>query len=67
MSRIIVPEPVLEQLEQVRQDGGTNMVSRHGVQQVASELDLYELVLFCEDHRRDWAKVLRRFGEWLSD
>lgn len=59
-----IPEIVLHQLEKVRASGQANMVSRREVMGVANDRDLSDLVVFAEEHRRDWMNVLRVFGEW---
>lgn len=48
---IAVPAGVTKQLEAVRETGRTNMADINGVQQVANEMELYALVVWCEDVR----------------
>ena len=56
--RIKVPKKVLEGIEIVRNTGRTNMLDFNAVQVIANELDLYETVIWMEDHKRDWSKVV---------
>ena len=55
---------VLDQLERVRASGQANMVSRREVMRVANHCGHSELVVFAEEHKRDWMDVLQVFGEW---
>lgn len=48
---IMVPIGVADQLEAVRETGRTNMADINGVQQVASDMNLYKLVIWCEESR----------------
>ncbi len=43
---------IIDELEQVRDTGEVNMMDRRGVQSVANELGLFNLVCFIEDHSR---------------
>jgi hypothetical protein len=63
---LVIETEIFEQLEQVRQDGGTNMMDRQGVQVIANEMSLYALVVYAEDARHTWGTVLRQFGEWIE-
>lgn len=62
------PDPeILDQLETVRSDGRANMMSIHEVQSVANDLELYDLVVYCQDviqmrqseRARTWMTMLR--------
>ena len=46
-------EAILLALEQVRDSGVTNMLNIREVQRCAYELELYDLVTWLEDNRRD--------------
>lgn len=46
---IVIPQSILLQLQQVRDDGGTNMFDRNGVQRIAYDLDCYALVEWIEE------------------
>lgn len=56
-----------EELEQIRKEGRTNMMDRSGVQVEANRLEFYALVIFIEDNKRQYAEILRQFGEWLHN
>lgn len=49
-AEVEIPRAILLQLQQVRDDGRTNMLDRNGVQWVANDLDCYDLV--------EWIEVL---------
>ena len=71
---IYTEEEVTEQLAKVREDGRANMVDMRAVQSVASLLDCYQLVVFCQDllelrqseRAKEWMLALDRLGEHLS-
>ena len=52
MAKVINDNGLFEQLEAVRDTGEANMLDRRGVQQVANELGLSELIIFVEDAER---------------
>lgn len=47
-------EKVKEQILAIRDTGLTNMFDVNTVQQLAYERDFYELVLYLEDHRKEY-------------
>lgn len=51
-------EKVKEQILAIRDTGLTNMFDINTVQQLAYERDFYELVLYLEDHRKEYANFI---------
>lgn len=51
-------EKIKEQILAVRVTGRTNMFDTNMVQVIANEMKFYELVIFIEEHRRDYAKLI---------
>ena len=51
-------EKVKEQILAIRDTGLTNMFDVTAVQRLAYERDFYDLVLYREDHRSEYAKFI---------
>lgn len=51
-------EKVKEQILAIRDTGLTNMFDVNTVQQLAYERDFYELVLYLEDHRKEYVNFI---------
>lgn len=51
-------EMVKEQVLAIRDTGLTNMFDVNMVQRLAYERDLYELVLYLEDHRKEYVNFI---------
>ena len=51
-------EKIKEQILAIRDTGLTNMFNVTAVQRLAYERDFYELVLFLEDHRKEYVKFI---------
>ena len=51
-------EKVKEQILAIRDTGLTNMFDVNTVQQMAYERDFYELVLYLEDHRKEYVNFI---------
>ncbi len=51
-------EKVKEQILAIRDTGLTNMFDINTVQQLAYERDFYELVLYLEDHRKEYSNFI---------
>ncbi|MCH4190889.1 MAG: DUF5049 domain-containing protein [Butyrivibrio sp.] len=49
---------VREQILTIRDSGLTNMFDVNMVQRLAYERDYYELVLWLEDHRKEYARFI---------
>lgn len=49
MARDLIPEEIQEQILLVRDTGEVNMFDWRGVQRVANDYDLYELVNYLEE------------------
>jgi len=58
VDKVRLPVSVTEQLEEVRQDGRCNMLDRIGVQFIADDLGHYELVVWIEDHQREYGRMI---------
>lgn len=48
-------DKIREQIMSVRASGKTNMLSVNGVQYYANEMGFYELVVYLENHRDEYA------------
>lgn len=51
-------EKIKEQILIVRDTGRTNMFDTTAVQRIAYELDLFELVLFIEEHKKEYVHFI---------
>ena len=51
-------EKIKEQILAIRDTGLTNMFDVNTVQQLAYERDFYELVLYLEDHRKEYVNFI---------
>ena len=51
-------ETIKKQILAIRDTGLTNMFDVTAVQRLANERDFYELVLYLEDHRSEYAKFI---------
>ena len=51
---IVVSEAVADGIKEVRNTGKTNMMEWRRVQRIADELELYELVVWLQDHQEDY-------------
>jgi hypothetical protein len=51
-------EKIKEQILAIRDTGLTNMFDVNTVQQQAYERDFYELVLYLEDHRKEYVNFI---------
>lgn len=49
---------IKEQILSIRNTGLTNMFDIHHVQRIAHEMNFYELVIFIEEHRDEYAKFI---------
>jgi len=49
---------ITEQILLVRSTGRTNMFDLPAVQWIANEMQLYELVIFIEEHPRDYVRFI---------
>ena len=58
MGGIEMPEKVREQIIAVCETGETNMFDTRMVQVIANRLGFYELVIFIEEHRSEYAKFI---------
>jgi hypothetical protein len=51
-------EKVKEQILKVRNTGKTNMFDVSMVQRIAFEMDMYDLVNYIEDHRKEYVHFI---------
>lgn len=51
-------EKIKEQILTVRATGITNMFDVHAVQRIANEMNFYELVIFIEEHRKEYVQFI---------
>lgn len=51
-------EKIRQQILAVRATGRTNMFDIHVVQRIAHEMQLYELVIFLEEHRSEYVHFI---------
>lgn len=51
-------ETVKEQILKIRDTGGTNMLDTRMVQHIADREGYYELVLYLENHRENYARFI---------
>jgi len=56
--KVKAPRAVIDGIETVRQTGRTNMMDRRMVQVIANELELWEVVIWLEDHPKDYGRGL---------
>ena len=56
-------EKIREQILAVRDTGETNMLDSRAVQVIANRLGFYELVVFIEENRREYARFIMTGGE----
>ena len=55
-------ETVRKQIMAVRDSGETNMLDTDVVQIVADRMGFYELVIYLEEHRREYASFIIKIG-----
>lgn len=51
-------EKIREQIMAVRDTGRANMLDTRLVQVIANEMGFYELVIYIEDHRKEYAHFI---------
>jgi hypothetical protein len=51
-------EKIKEQILEIRDSGLTNMFDTTAVQRIAYERDFYDLVLFIEEHKKEYAEFI---------
>ena len=51
-------DKVMEQILAIRESGVSNMLDTLRVQQEANRLGYYELVVFIEEHRKEYARFI---------
>lgn len=56
-------EKIREQILAVRDTGEANMLDSHAVQVIADRLGFFELVVFIQENRREYARFIITGGE----
>ena len=51
-------ETVMKQILAIRDTGLTNMFDVRAVQRIANDMEFYELVVYLEEHRREYAHFI---------
>ena len=51
-------ETVKKQILDIRDTGLTNMFDVRTVQRIANDMEFYELVVYLEEHRREYAQFI---------
>ncbi len=51
-------ETIRRQIMDIRDSGAVNMFDLKGVQRLAYEMDFFELVVYIEEHRREYAHFI---------
>lgn len=54
----MMTEKIKEQIMEVRKTGRTNMFDTNMVQVIANELKCYELVVFLEEHKKEYSDFI---------
>ena len=52
---MIMTDKVYDQLIDIRNSGETNMIDYLAVQQIAFDREYFELVMYIEDHKKEYA------------
>lgn len=64
----VAPQEIIDGIMAVRETGEVNMLDRRGVQYVADQLGLYAVVVYLEDHPREYAEgIFRGFAQATPD
>lgn len=51
-------EKIRQEIIKVKTTGKVNMFDSYGVQRIANEMNLFELVIFIEEHRKAYGKFI---------
>lgn len=54
----MMTEKIKEQILSVRATGLTNMFDIYAVQRIANDMNFYELVIFIEEHRKEYVNFI---------
>jgi hypothetical protein len=55
---MLITDKIYDQILAVRDSGAVNMLDVYGVQREAYNRELYELVVFLEEHRKEYAEFI---------
>lgn len=55
---VTMTETIKKQILSIRDSGRTNMFDTNMVQYLANELGYYELVIFLEEHRKEYIRFI---------
>ncbi len=59
MSTDAITPSLIEDITEVRNGGEVNMMDRKGVQTVANDMEFFDLVVWIEDNKQDYMKLLK--------
>ena len=62
-----ISDKIIQQIEKVRSAGKCNMLDTLAIQQYANDNFFYELVIFIEENRREYAEYIMTRKRWDSD
>ncbi len=51
-------ETIKKQIESIQQSGETNMLDTNMVQWIANQKNYFELVIYLEEHRKEYVKYI---------
>ena len=58
VTKMIMTDKVFQQLMDIRESGLTNMFDTNMVQRLAYDRDYFELVMYIEDHKKEYAHFI---------
>lgn len=58
LEETVMSEKVKEQILSIRETGLTNMFDIHMVQRLANDRNFYELVIFIEEHQKEYVNFI---------
>jgi len=63
VTKMIMTDKVFQQLMDIRDSGLTNMFDTNMVQRLAYDRDYFELVMYIEDHKKEYAHFIMTWRE----
>ena len=58
VTRMVMTDKVFRQIMQIRDSAETNMIDTNTVQRLAFERDFYELVVYIEEHKKEYVHFI---------
>ena len=58
VTKMIMTDKVFRQLMEIRREGRSNMFDTHMVQRLAYEKDYFELVMYIEEHKKEYVHFI---------